>query len=204
MRWSIIDPEPTSFDEIEFHTKQAIQQAHAAIWGLDDWFFRVVKEIKTIPSGQNHINAPAGSIVNIKVNGAEGYLRQETSPDFLSEISGTPKSFWIEADTNGNQLMFHPTPEADTDIQIRYLTLLKARAVDGTPKANFELEDDYINIPPEWEEPYLNALKNKAMVYLIVDNTDENWLPYKEQFEEQYQVALTALRGVKSETFIRV
>lgn len=204
MRWSIIDPEPTSFDEIEFHTKQAIQQAHAAIWGLDDWFFRVVKEIKTIPSGQNHINAPAGSIVNIKADGANSYLRHEENPDFPAETSGAVKSFWVEADSDGNRLMFRPVPETDTDVQIRYLTLLKARAADGTPKANLELEDDYINIPPEWEEPYLNALKNKAMVYLIVDNTDENWLPYKEQFEEQYQVALTALRGVKSETFIRV
>ena len=47
------------------------------------------------------------------------------------------------------------------------MSIDSARAADGAPKAGLELDNDTLNVPPEWETVYMAALQNLAMVYLI-------------------------------------
>lgn len=201
MRWSIDDPEPTSFAEVQKNLKQAIQQAHSYIWGRDDFPFKLVKERVVLPAGESLLSAPAGNIVNLLIIGDDSYLKylEETNTDFLEEKIGKPEKYWIETHNTGNTLNFYPKADKSYYILQRYNTLHKARNKNGELIFNLENADDVLNLPPEVEETYLAALKPMAIYYLIADNTDENFQPYWEQFEQQYY-NLKNLTGHKLET----
>lgn len=186
MRWSIDDPEPTSFAEVQQNLKQAVQQAHSYIWGRDDFPFKRVKEVVVLSELEDSLPAPAGNIVNIMVQGAKDYLPFAAETDFLDEKKGQPEKYWLESNNSGNVLKFYPRADKSYYIQQRYDTLYKARNKNGELIYNLEAADDVLNLPPEVEETYLAALKPMAIYYLIADNTDENFQPYWEQFEQQY------------------
>ena len=178
MRWSIDDPEPTSFSEVQMNLKQAVQQAHSYIWGRDDFMFKQVSELVVLPAGEDSLEAPKGNILNIMLQGADSYLDYADNTDFLQFYPRADKSYYVRE---------------------RYNSLFKARNKNGELIYNMEAAEDILNIPPEFEETYLAALKPMAIYYLIADNTDENFQPYWEQFEQQY-ANLKALTGRKIET----
>lgn len=201
MRWSIDDPEPTSFAEVQQNLKQAVQQAHSYIWGRDDFPFKEVKEVVVLSEGEDSLPAPVGNIKNILVKGDKDYLSfwSEVESDFLDEVRGKPAKYWLESHNSGNVLKFYPRADKSYYIQQRYETLFKARNKNGELIFNLDTADDVLNLPPELEETYLSALKPMAIYYLIADNTDENFQPYWEQFEQQYQ-NLKNLTGRRFET----
>ena len=201
MRWSIVDPEPKSFGEVEQFIKQAIQQAHSYIWNLSDFPFKERTETVLLQKNNASISAPWGMIKNIMIKGDNYYLEEEENFDFLTQIKGKPQTYWVTYGEDKNILNFNPVPEQTYEIQLRYDMLCKARDKDGNLKPNLENMDDIINISQEYEEVYLNCLKNKAMCYLIADNSDENYVPYQKQFIEQYGV-LKQLKGHKREPYI--
>lgn len=199
MRWSIDDPEPTAFSEVQLNLKQAVQQAHSYIWGRDDFPFKRVKEVVVLPEGENSLSAPAGNIVNLMVQGSKSYLEFEEDADFLPAKIGCPDRYWLETYPDGNILKFYPRADQNYFVQQRYDTLYKARNKNGGLILNMEAADDVLNIPQIFEETYLAALKPMAIYYLIADNTDENFQPYWEQFEQQY-ANLKAMTGRNIET----
>ncbi len=201
MRWSIVDPEPKSFSEVEFFIKQAIQQAHSYIWSLDDFPFKEAVEIILLPKEKSSVAAPVGIVKNVMLCGESFYLNSEENPDFLKIKKGKPECYWVSCSNQGNVLNFSPVPDKAYEVQIRYDMLCKACDKEGNRKANLENLDDVVNIAPEYEEIYLNCLKNKAMCYLIADGSDENYLPYQKQFAEQYSV-LKQLRGQKINPYL--
>jgi len=199
MRWSIDDPEPTSFSEVQMNLKQAVQQAHSYIWGRDDFMFKQVSELVVLPAGEDSLEAPKGNILNIMLQGADSYLDYADNTDFLQPAQGTPDRYWLESNPAGNVLKFYPRADKSYYVRERYNSLFKARNKNGELIYNMEAAEDILNIPPEFEETYLAALKPMAIYYLIADNTDENFQPYWEQFEQQY-ANLKALTGRKIET----
>lgn len=199
MRWSIDDPEPTSFAEVQMNLKQAIQQAHSYIWGREDFPFKQIVETIVLPVGEDNLIAPAGNIINILCQGSDDYMRFEKNMDFLKPQSGIPARYMVEFGNIGNVLRFYPRADNNYYLQLRYNTLYKACNKDGELIFNLENADDVLNLPPEYEETYLAALKPMSLYYLIADNTDENFKPYWEQFEQQY-ANLKVLTGSEIET----
>ena len=199
MRWSIDDPEPTSFAEVQMNLKQAVQQAHSYIWGRDDFPFKQVTETVVLPEGEDSLEAPKGNIVNIMLQDADNYLEYAEMTDFLKDVRGVPEKYWVESRPEGNVLKFYPRADKSYYVQERYDTLYKARDKSGGLIYNLENADDVLNIPPEYEETYIAALKPMAIYYLISDNTDENFQPYWQQFEQQY-ANLKNLTGRKINT----
>lgn len=186
MRWSIDDPEPTSFAEVQLNLKQAVQLAHAYIWGRDDFPFKQETETVVLQEGENSLEAPKGNIINIMLQDADSYLTYAQNPDFLKDVRGVPEQYWIESSPEGNVLKFYPRADKNYFVRQRYETLYKARDKNGNLIYNLENADDVLNLPAEYEEAYISALKPMAIYYLIADATDENYQPYWQQFEQQY------------------
>jgi hypothetical protein len=196
MRWSIADPEPSSFAEVQKSIKLAVVQANAFIWELSDFPFQNKKEVLMLSKGQSAVLAPKGSIKNIRLEGKNRALKEisvETADAFDSAQTGTPTFYWLECGDLGTEIHVYPTADQSYSALVRYRTDQKACSADGTPKRNLTDMDDYLNIPSDtaFEELYLNCLYTKTMEYLIADTGDENYLPYQKEFQEAYRL----LRG---------
>lgn len=202
LRWSIVDPEPESFAEVQRAIKLAVAQAHSYIWNLDDFPFKVKKDALYIKGGENAVLAPQGNIMRVYVDGAKHELKQIVSEDadFLEHKIGTPEFYWVEFTDNGAVIKVYPTPKEQTIIVIRYISNMKAKNSAGELKYNLENMDDVLNLPNDKsiEDIYLHCLNLKSMVYLVADETDENYKPYEKEFLEAYK-SLLKLTGVKLE-----
>lgn len=203
LRWSVVDPDPTSFAEVQKAVKLAAAQAHSYIWSLEDFPFKIKKDIVKLGKGQTALPAPKGNIVEVWIEGGNAYLQElnHKESDFLSnEESGTPVCYWIEFGDDGAELHFYPKPSQESTVFIRYITNCKARGIDGRLKVNLEEMDDMLNLPddPTIEDLYLHCLNTKAMEYLIADTTDENYQPYQKEFLEAYR-SLLKLTGSKNQ-----
>ena len=201
LRWSVVDPEPTSFAEVQKAVKLAVAQAHSYIWSLDDFPFKVKKEIVKINKGQSALLAPKGNIIEVWVENGSTYLEElkARDADFLSsDKSGVPVCYWLEFGDSGAEMHIYPKPEQDITLFIRYITDYKARSQTGELKVNLEEMDDVLNLPDDRtiEDLYLHCLNTKSMEYLIADTTDENYQPYQKEFTEAYK-ALLKLTGTK-------
>lgn len=195
LRWSIVDPDPGSFVEVQKAVKMAICQAHSFIWSLDDFPFKCKKEIIRVSKGQNAIHAPKGIIENVWIEGAHSYLKKISADqaDFLSaETNGYPHTFWLEYGDQGMEMHLYPTPSTDMILSVRFLTNYKALSSKGELKHNLEEMDDRLNLPQDStiEDLYMHCLNTKSMEYLIADKSDENYQPYQKEFQEAYQALL--------------
>ncbi len=203
LRWSVVDPDPTSFAEVQKAVKLAVAQANSYIWSLDDFPFKIKKEIVKINKGQSALLAPKGNVIEVWTENGNSYLEEikAKDADFLSvEKSGAPVCYWLEFGDSGAEIHLYPKPERDLTLFVRYLTNYKARSQTGDLKVNLEEMDDTLNLPDDRtvEDLYLHCLNCKAMEYLIADTTDENYQPYQKEFLEAYK-ALLKLTGVKLE-----
>lgn len=205
LRWSIVDPEPETFAEVQKAVRLAIPQAHSYIWGLDDFPFKNKVSSTYLEPGQNAILAPKGTIVNVWIDGQNTYLNEikPKEADFLTPQEGKPTKYWIEFNEQGMVLKTHPMPAEKIVLKIRYIDMQKAKNVEGELKYNLEADDDVLNLPDDRtiEDLYLHCLNTKSMVYLVADDTDENYQPYEREFQEAYR-ALLKLTGTRREPYL--
>lgn len=199
LRWSINDPAPTSFAEVQKSVKLAVAQANSYIWSLSDFPFKLKKDALNISKGQTAVLAPKGNLLEVWIDGASSYLEQinPKDADFLNmSEQGRPSKYWIEFGDNGAQVHLFPTPDKSYVVLMRYLTNYKAKSSAGELKINLSEMDDVLNLPNDKtiEDLYLHCLNTKAMEYLIADKTDENYAPYQKEFMEAYR-ALLQLTG---------
>ncbi len=202
LRWSIVDPDPSSFEEVQRSVKLAIMQAHAYIWGLDDFPFKKKKTSIIAEKGVSTLIAPKGNITKVWIEGETTPLLQINSEDadFLSAQSGTPQKYWVDFGDEGALIHLYPTPQENTFVNIRYISNQMAKSHDGEPKANLEALDDFLNLPNDEtvENIYMQCLNTKSMEYLVADDQDENYQPYIKEFNEAYR-NLLKLTGTKIE-----
>lgn len=203
LRWSIVDPDPTSFAEVQKAVKLAAAQANSYIWSLEDFPFKIKKEIVSLKKGQTALVAPKGNLIEVWIEGGKSYLEEVTAKQadfFSSEKEGQPAYFWLEFGDLGAELHLYPKPDQPYTLMMRYTTDYKARSQQGDLKVNLEDMDDTLNLPDDRtiEDLYLHCLNTKAMEYLIADTTDENYQPYQKEFLEAYR-SLLKLTGVKIE-----
>ncbi len=202
LRWSIVDPEPESFAEVQKAIKLAVAQAHNYIWNLDDFPFKYKKDAILVSANSNTVLAPKGNITKVWIDGETTDLFSSTSEssDFLEPKTGTPKCYWVEFTDEGAAIKLYPTPSEKITLMVRYITNYKAKSNEGDLKYNLEAMDDVLNLPNDRtiEDLYLHCLNTKAMEYLIADTTDENYKPYQKEFLEAYQ-GLLKLTGIQRE-----
>lgn len=207
LRWSIVDPEPSSFEDVQKAVKLAICQAHSYIWGLNDFSFKERKAIFSLNNGENTFLAPKGIIKQVWVKGGNEHLTEfenREEVDFLDDIAGQPTHYWVEMSDLGPIVKLFPTPDKAMQVFVRYDTSMKVRTVDGNEKANFEMMDDVLNLPDDavLQDLYLHCLNIKSMVYLVADDADENYKPYQREFDEAYRSLLKYRTTMTDRRFI--
>lgn len=205
LRWSIVDPEPESFAEVQKAVKLAIPQAHSYIWGLSDFPFKSKKQAISLTVGQTSVLAPHGQINKIYIDGSKTYLSpiQTEEVDLLEPKRGTPQYYWIEFTDECAAINLYPQPDKAMVLVCRYETNQKAKNVNGELKANLYDMTDVLNLPQDEtiEDMYLHCLYTKSMEYLIADSTDENYTPYQKEFNEAYSNLLN-LTGIKRQPYL--
>lgn len=203
LRWSIVDPEPESFSEVQKAVKLAVPQANSYIWGLADFPFKSKKDAIKASAGAQAVLAPHGVIKTVRIEGVNKNLVPISAidADAFSAQAGEPAYFWVEFSDFGAAINLYPVPNKDIVLIVRYETNLKAKDSAGNLKYNLEAMEDVLNLPEDKtvEDLYLHCLNTKSMVYLIADDTDENYKPYQQEFEEAYR-NLLRLAGVKQDT----
>lgn len=202
LRWSIVDPDPESFAEVQKAVKLAVAQAHNYIWNLNDFPFKLKKDGIYIDAYSNTTLAPSGNILRVFVEGPKKELKPIASEDadFLAPSNGDPEYYWVEFTDEGAVIKVYPTPTERIAVAVRYVTNMKAKNSAGELKYNLEEMDDVLNLPNDKtvEDLYLHCLNLKSMVYLVADETDENYKPYEKEFLEAYK-GLLKLTGVRLE-----
>lgn len=199
LRWSIVDPEPSSFAEVQKAVKLAVAQAHNFIWNLDDFPFKNKKDAIAVDAGVSAVLAPKGNISKVWIASGDVLkpIKSEDA-DLLETKTGTPQYYWVDFTDSGAAINVYPTPDKKLTLMVRYISNYKAKSQSGELKFNLEDMDDVLNLPDDRtvEDLYLHCLNTKSMVYLVADDTDENYQPYQKEFLEAYG-ALLRLTGRK-------
>lgn len=199
MRWGIDDPDPSALEDVQKNVIQAVQQANAYVWGYEPLWFTLSTGKEVLTAGSDFIPAPEGKLNKIWLEDGNEYLKFAADPDFLARGSGVPDKYWLEYDGSRQLIRFNPSAAANHFVRFSYVSVHKARNKDGGLVANLSQNSDILNVPEYLEDAYLAALKPMAMVYLIADSTDENYQPYRDQFQQQYEI-LRSMTGREIKT----
>lgn len=204
--WSIEDPDITTIKTLLEDSPKLInatQKANSFIFRTYDFSFKCRAKIINTIQGQRLYDAPQGNIKEVFCQGNTQELTYDPYLYKLREYEGRPAKYTLDCVDTENKLILHPTPDAVYNLTARYDTLKTAkRIVDNAYQEidNLELDDDVLNVPEQYEDMYLQALYAKTMVYLIEDNTDENYVPYETSFQEALNVLLKNSSGISGET----
>lgn len=198
LKWSTVVLEE-AFAEVEDNVKLAVRQANSYIFGLKDFPFRIKKGGLT--TKENAFPAPNGDILQMWMQDGSRYLQKIAPEDGdLLDMSktGRPELYWADFGDNGAVVHLWPAPDREYSFFYRYANNMKARDAAGNEKFNLEDLDDMVNIPdnPAIEDLFMHCLYTKSMVYLIADETDENYQPYEREFREAWYNLLD-VAGVK-------
>lgn len=198
LKWSTIVREE-AFANVEEYVKLAVRQAHAFIWQLNDFPFRIRRG--GIMTAGSAFAAPKGDILEMWVQNSGAYLKKIIADDgdlLDSTKTGTPQLYWVTLEDSGAVVHLYPAPDKQYSLLYKYSTNYKARDMGNEEKANLTDATDTLNIPQDetLEDAYLQCLYTKSMVYLIADSTDENYAPYEKEFDEAYR-NLLSVTGAK-------
>ena len=150
---------------------------------------------------ENAFPAPNGDILQMWMQDGSRYLQKIAPEDGdLLDMSktGRPELYWADFGDNGAVVHLWPAPDREYSFFYRYANNMKARDARGNEKFNLEELDDVVNIPdnPAIEDLFMHCLYTKSMVYLIADETDENYQPYEREFREAWYNLLD-IAGIK-------
>lgn len=206
--WSIEDPDfqsiSTLFDDSP-KLINATQKANSYIYRTYDFAFKRQSMYIDTVQNQKEYTAPLGNITKILCAGNSSPLRYDPELYRLREYTGKPVKYDLQFINGDNKIILHPTPDNVYVLTVKYDTLKTAkRLVSGKYEEvdNLEEDNDILNVPPQFEDMYLQALYAKTMVYLIIDNTDENYEPYERSFNEAMAVLLKNSSGITGDTRI--
>ncbi len=195
LKWSTNDPEPRTFDDILLSSKIAFQQAMMTVWNEQTYPFQISVDYKNVSAGENTLKAPQGMLLEITLDGKSlALLSDET---VLDDKTGKPTSYKFETTNEFDKVTLYPNPDKPYIIGFKYKKMSMAKTKDGTEKFNLEQTDDKINIGhPVYLELFANAVILLTMCNLILDDQDENFVPYKQAY-------LDALKKLKNYSSIK-
>jgi hypothetical protein len=184
-----VNPNPETFGDVWEDVKNAVKLANIFIWNFQNYPFRLSEMSFSVVKNLNSYAAPAGIVRDARLNGERiKYMDCEYS------AVGKPKFYNIETLNAKNYIKFSPIPDGVYEVKIKYYTFNSVLDNLGNLKPNFELEEDVLNINPEYEGLYLKCLETKALEYLIKDPATQIFQTFQRSFNENF-ATLRALTG---------
>jgi len=196
--WSIEDPDILSVEDVvEDNPKLALacQAANSFIFRLNELPFKNYEQNISTIANQPGYESPTGNIKEILCVGNTDPLRLDKNLSMLTPQYGRPNKYNRRVINAIDEIVLFPIPDNQYDLIVKYETFHTARRPQNgnyVEIPNLEKDEDILNIPPQYENMYLECLYAKTMYYLIIDNTDENWQPYDRKYNEALAVLLQA------------
>ena len=204
--WSIEDPDYLDLSALFDDSPKLInatQKANSYIYRTYDFSFKQQAIYIDTEQFKNEYSAPQGNIKEILCAGNTQELRYDPYIYKLKPENGRPAKYNREFINGEDKIILHPSPDNVYVLTVKYDTLNTAKKLvnsEYVESPNLENDTDILNVPEQFEDMYLQALYAKTMVYLIIDNTDENYAPYEQSFLDAMQVLLKNSTGVSGET----
>lgn len=153
----------------------------------------------TTESGTNSYMLNASVIENMYVEGDLEYLERITKNNFLPPKTGKPEKWWPEYSFNVLQAHFYPTPDDVYTIQIENQVNDFVLGADGTTKQVFDSADDELNLPENMQRIFWECIILRAMQTGMKDNTDENYQPIIDEYNDAWRSFINKSQPVKVE-----
>lgn len=198
--WSMFDPDADSKEDFESGLKSSINKALSALWNSYPFNFKIKTKKLSAQTGKAAYPLPNGNIIKKYIDGKEYYavkcekefLDYADDYEVLEEKQGKPEKFFVK----GEKIYLYPTPDSLYSINIEYNSLMVGLNANDEPIYELSEDEDYINIPERYEVIFKNCLITLSMMYAIADETDENYMGYKQQYEDAYKILIDFQKGI--------
>lgn len=195
--WSMFDNDAKSSDDFDESLVSAINKSLVEIWCSYPFDFRLDTKLFFVQPCVYKYGLPFGTIkqketvkgIQYKVKLNNRYLDFIEDYHDLPEKVGRPTGFFIEDD----KICLYPVPDKVYRVKVDYYTL--AVGYDSNDNRIYRLQkaDDYIEIPEQYEQLFINALISKVMMYALVDISDDNYTGYNIQYEKAYKALIRSM-----------
>ncbi len=180
--------------------------AHRYLLGLEEFPFKANTKTITTVAKQADYDAPDGQIRFIKRQKDNVFLSLCEKPEELTEQSGTPNKFYFKYENPYTpKIVLHPTPTTDGDkYDVNYNTYKFILDKNGKELNEFNSADNLLNMPQHVEYLYMDALILRTIAQGNKDQTDENYQPTLNEFNEVWQNFLRNAQPVRKDTYILI
>ncbi len=195
--WSMFDNDAKSVDDFDESLLSAINKSLVEIWCSYPFEFRLATKILFIQPCVHKYSLPIGTIkqketvkgIQYKVKLNNRYLEFIEDYRDLQPKTGRPTGFFVEDD----KICFYPMPDKVYRVSVDYYSLAVGYDSYDNPVYRLQKGDDYINIPEQYEQLFINALISKVMMYALVDISDDNYTGYNIQYEKAYKALIRSM-----------
>lgn len=199
--WSIYETGVGENDELEQSVIIAIQKALRTIWNAHSYCFRLKNTVISTCENEVFYPRPCGNIVK---NGVRLLKDNEIlKPIHYSKLGvpalGRPEYFFIKY----NKLGFSPIPDGEYLVSIDYNTFKLGKNSQNQSVYNLENLNDTLDVPQMFEDLFLHALTNKAMLNALASGKSELYEPYLSQFLSSYKNLVLNTEGIEFEKEIK-
>lgn len=201
--WSIFDNDAKSDDDFDDALISAINKSLVEIWSSYPFDFRLDTKLIFVQPNIYKYSLPSGTIkqketvkgIQYKVKLNNRYLEFIEDYESLEPKIGRPTGFFIVDD----KMCFYPMPDKVYRVKVDYYTLAVGFDAYDNPVYRLQKADDYIDIPEQYEQLFINALISKIMMYALVDISDDNYTGYNIQYEKAYKALIRSM-GIRKKT----
>ena len=198
---SIFETDISDQGEVDHKVLTSIQKALRVLWDAYPYSFRLKNLDITTTADQKDYEQPTGIVVKdgVKLTDNGNILRLAEKYKHFDNAAGTPEQFYIRY----NKINFYPVPDKEYCVSVDYNTFYMAKSSDGTSKYNLSELDDVLDIPEMFEDLFLTALMNKAMLNALGSITSSFYQSYLQQFIEAYKSLIINSDSVEKDTRIK-
>ena len=195
--WSMFDNDAKTVDDFDTSLLSAINKSLVELWCSYPFEFRLKTKTFFIQPCLEKYSLPLGTIKQKETSKGIQYSVKLSGRllEFLEDYKdlevevGRPTGFFVEE----NKIGFYPVPDKVYRVNVDYYTLAVGYDSNDNPVYRLDKADDYIDIPEQYSQLFINALISKVMMYALVDISDDNYAGYNIQYEKAYKALIKSL-----------
>lgn len=188
--WSGFNADDMEFDsEDSQQAKAEVNSALRYLINLEDFPFRAKEQNLSAMQGIANYNTPIGQITSIyNKDNMNTLMFLGDGSKYDKEEIGEPTGYWIDYNNPKQKLRLYPIPDDNYNLSIVYNQFKPVKDNIGNTKFEFENADDFINLPDNLADFFMDCLVLKTMEQNNKDDQDENYQPIIKEFNERWRV----------------
>lgn len=197
--WSGFNADDMVFDsEDADQAKAEVNSALRYLINLEDFPFRAKEQNLNAVSGLANYNAPVGQITSIyNKDNMNTLIFVGDSTQYNKEETGEPGYYWVDYNNPKEKLRLYPIPDDNYNLSMVYNQFKPVKDSKGNTKFEFENADDFLNLPDNLADFFMDCLVLKTMEQNNKDDQDENYQPIIKEFNERWRLFKRMARPVR-------